>query len=172
MRLVNYLEKISSGAAAVSAFLLIPLIGSMVFEVFSRYVLSAPTSWAYEVSYMLMAAIFVLGIAYTLKKRQHVSVDMIDPLIGRRGRAIVDLIGYCLLLPCVTWIAWTLADRAIRSYQIGETSGQSTWNPYLWPHRTAIAIGFAIFALQLVAEVIKCIQVLAGRLRDERDAKS
>ena len=163
MRLVSYLEKASSGAAAVSVFLLVPLIGSMVFEVFSRYMMLRPTSWAYEISYMLMAAIFVLGIAYTLKERQHVSVDMLDDLIGRRGRAIIDLVGYCFLFPCVTWIAWALADNAMDSYQIGETSGQSTWNPYLWPHRTMIAIGFVIFAIQIVAEVIKCIQVLAGR---------
>lgn len=171
MRIIIVLEKISDIAAALAAFLLLPLIGSMVFEVFSRYVFSSPTSWAYEVGYMLMAAIFVLGIAYTLKQRQHVSVDIVSGLLGARGKAIVDLVGYCFLFPCVAWITWGLANNAIHSYLTGEVSGESSWNPKLWPYRVVIAIGLAVFAIQIFAECIKAVRGLIVGF-DEREARS
>ena len=34
-------------------------------------------------------------------------------------------------------------------------SGESGWNPVIWPVKTIIAISFSVFAIQLIAEVIK-----------------
>ncbi|KGF69367.1 C4-dicarboxylate ABC transporter substrate-binding protein [Hoeflea sp. BAL378] len=160
MKAVRVIERITDATAVIGVVMIVPLIGSMVYEVVSRYVFRAPTAWAYETSYMLMAAVFVFGIAYTLKVRQHVSVDIIDEFIGRKGRAVIDLLGYCLLLPCVAWISWKLCGNAVHAFQTGEVTGESSWNPVVWPHRSAIAAGFVIFTLQIVAEVIRALSYL------------
>lgn len=162
MTLLGILEKITDLAAAIAVVLIVPLIGAMVYEVVARYVFSAPTSWAYEVSYMLMATIFLLGVGYALKMRQHVSVDIIDGFISRRTRAVIDVFGFCLLLPCVAWITWQLGVNALRAFQSGEVTGQSSWNPVIWPYRTACAFGFAVFATQIVAEILKSLAVAFG----------
>ena len=77
MKLITIIEAITRFAGAIAALLTLPLVGALVTEVFSRYVLNSPTLWAFEVSYMVMGAIFMLGIANALRIGQHVSVDVI-----------------------------------------------------------------------------------------------
>lgn len=160
MRLVLFLERITGAAAAVGIWLILPLVGAMVFEVLSRYLFDAPTSWAYELSYMFLAAIFMMGIAYALKVRQHVNVDLIYDALGPRAKAVVNLLGYCLLLPCAAWLTYALANFALDAFRSGEQSGLSSWNPLIWPYRAVLAAGFAVFVLQILAEVIKAIRTL------------
>ena len=45
------------------AWLVLPLMLGTVYEVFSRYLFTAPTVWAYDTSRMLCGAMFVLGSA-------------------------------------------------------------------------------------------------------------
>jgi TRAP-type mannitol/chloroaromatic compound transport system permease small subunit len=168
MRIVHLLERVTSVAAALGACLILPLVAAMVFEVSSRYLFAAPTSWAYEVSYMFMAAIFMMGIAYALKVRQHVNVDLVYGALGPRARAIVDLIGYCLLLPCVAWLTYALYGFAHDAWRTGEQSGLSAWNPVIWPYRAILALGFAIFVLQVAAEVVKSLRALVTNAPEGR----
>jgi TRAP-type mannitol/chloroaromatic compound transport system permease small subunit len=159
MRLLNIVDQITSGAALLGICGLPPLIAIMVFEVFSRYVLNAPTIWAFELSWMLMGFIFIMGIAYAMKRRDHVSVDLIYGGLSARKRAIVDAVGYALLLPCIGWLAYRMAMFALAGFVSGEVSGTSAWTPVLWPFRTALAAGLTVFALQLIAELIRALQV-------------
>jgi len=160
MRFVHALERITAVAALIGAILILPLVVAMIFEVVSRLVLGSPTAWAYEMSYMMMAAIFMMGIAYALKRRDHVSVDLLYGVLAPRQKALINIAGYVLLLPCVAWLTYALFNFALQAYRTGELTGQSAWNPVVWPYRTVLVLGFAIFALQIVAEVIKSMRVL------------
>ncbi|MEX0759267.1 MAG: TRAP transporter small permease subunit [Tistlia sp.] len=168
MRIVLVLERITSLAAAVGVCLILPLVAAMVFEVSSRYLFAAPTSWAYEISYMFMAAALIMGIAYALKIRQHVNVDLVYGALGPRGRAVVDLLGYCLLLPCVAWLTYALFGFAADAFRSGEQSGISAWNPVIWPYRAVLTLGFAVFVLQVLAEVAKSLQALVANAPEGR----
>lgn len=141
------------------ALLLLPLTGAMIYEIGSRYLFDAPTFWAYELSYMMMGTIFLFGIACALKHRAHVSVDLFYSSFSPRFRAIVDLLGYALLLPCVAWIAWALYHYAAHAFTEHELSGQSSWNPPIWPYRVVYVTGFVTFLLQIVAEIIKACHI-------------
>lgn len=162
MRVLSLIERVTDVAAFAGMAVLLPLVGTMVYEVFSRYVFSAPTMWAFEVSYMMMGAIFMFGMAYALKQRQHVSVDLIYLNLGPRTRAAIDIVGYAFLLPMVAWLTSSLTGYAIEAYRTGEVSGQSAWNPQIWPFRTIMAIGFAVFTLQILVETVRAAAVLAG----------
>jgi TRAP-type mannitol/chloroaromatic compound transport system permease small subunit len=63
-----------------------------VFEVISRYFFRAPTIWAYDISYMLYSAIFMLGAAHTLRRGEHVRTDFLCRILSVRGQGIVDSI--------------------------------------------------------------------------------
>lgn len=168
MRLLGYLERATDAAAILGVLLIVPLVLAMVFEVLSRYLLNAPTIWAFEVSYMMMAGIFSFGFAYALKERQHVNVDFIYGMLGPRMRAVVDLVGYVLFLPCILWLSKALFDYALGAYRSGEVSGLSAWNPVVWPLRTALFLGFAVLSLQVIVEVAKCVRtILRGGDEDE-----
>ncbi|MEM6499057.1 MAG: C4-dicarboxylate ABC transporter substrate-binding protein, partial [Pseudomonadota bacterium] len=63
------------------------------------------------------------------------------------------------------WMTWRLFDVAINAFLIGETSGESAWNPVIWPVRAIVAVGFGLFALQILAEAIRSLRFALGRER-------
>jgi TRAP-type mannitol/chloroaromatic compound transport system permease small subunit len=78
MKLIQAIESLTRWAGWVGAILIFPLVGALVVEVFSRYVAGRPTLWAFEISYMVMGAIFMLGMANALRIGHHVSVDLVS----------------------------------------------------------------------------------------------
>jgi len=172
MQLLRKLERVSDAAAVIGAALIVPLVIAMVYEVVSRRLFDAPTVWAFELSYMMMSGIFSLGFAYALKTRQHVSVDFIYGALNARWQAVIDLAGYVLFLPCVVWLSIGLYNYALRAYISGETSGISSWNPVIWPLRLTLCIGFALLSLQVLVDVIRCINtIITGQPRDDAATK-
>ena len=139
------------------------LIVLMNYEVAARYLFSAPTLWSYEVSTMVMGASFVLAIGYAVVADSHVRVDMLAARLGGRGQALVDLAGYALLLPLLVWLSWALWGYFHGAWGSGETSGQSAWNPRVWPFRLPLFLGVLVWTLQVLAEVARAALALAGR---------
>ena len=157
VRMINRITRLIGYAAAATT---IALMAAMVTEVFLRYVLNKPTFWAYEIGYMLMGAGLMLGIAYATQMKSHVRVDFFYNVLSSRGRAVVDLFGFALLLPMVLWMTVGLWDYLAYAFVNNEVSGESAWNPVVWPFRTTFVLGFALFALQIVAEIMKSLHML------------
>ena len=60
---VRLIERLSWVCGAAAGLAVLALIGVMLIEVFARYVLGKPTLWAFDVSYMLNGAAFILACA-------------------------------------------------------------------------------------------------------------
>ncbi|MDH3240688.1 MAG: TRAP transporter small permease subunit [Alphaproteobacteria bacterium] len=162
--LVRLIERLSGGFGVLGAIIVAPLILATVYEVFSRYLFNAPTIWAYEIAYMAMGANFLLGAAVTLRDRGHIRIDLLYARWSPRTQALIDIVGYaCLFLPVAWWLSWGLWKYAFYAYLSGETSGDSAWNPIIWPFRLVFFAGFVLLALQATAELIKAVYILAGR---------
>ena len=158
--LIDAIERITRLFGMIAAWLIVPLSGSMLWEVISRYVFSRPTIWAYEVAYMQMGALFVLGIALTTQARAHVRVDLLYDTFSLRWKAIADLIGLLFLAPMIVWLCYGLWGYFEDSWTSGERSGESIWNPVVWPARLSFLAGFILFALQIAAEILKSLRQL------------
>lgn len=166
--LAAFLDKISGTAGALAAWLVIPLIAASCWEVFSRYVLGEPTFWAFEVGYMMMGTHFLIGLAYTLREREHVRVDFFYAHVSPKKRALIDAFTYIvLLLPLAGWMTMALWDKVTAAYESQERSGMSAFNPVIWPFRLVMCAAFALLFLQALAEVFKCIRVFSGRENSE-----
>ncbi|MYL23779.1 TRAP transporter small permease subunit [Halomonas alkaliantarctica] len=170
MKAINLIETITRRAGWIGAVLIFPLIGALVYEVFSRYVLDRPTMWAFEISYMVMGAIFMLGMANALRVGQHVSVDILSLRLSVRTNALIQLVGFALFLPILLWLVWELSKYALSAFQTNERSGRSAWNPVIWPIFTVWFIGFLLLALQVVAELLKSLAILLGKTVEEEEA--
>lgn len=166
-KLVRFLERITSGVGYLAALIATPLVVAICYEVLARYIFGAPTIWAYELGYMLTGAHFILGAALTLKLRGHVRIDLIYGQLSPRIQASIDLSFYVFLfLPFLVLVSDALIGYALSAYASGERSGQSAWNPPIWPFRLIIASGFVLLGLQVIAEILKAIMVLQGRPLD------
>jgi TRAP-type mannitol/chloroaromatic compound transport system permease small subunit len=144
---------------------LIPLLAILItYEVISRYAFNAPTSWAFEISYMLMGISLMLGLAWCTLARKHIRVDFLYDNLAPRGKASVDILGYVfLLIPILVWITWALFVYFFEAYKVNEVSGESAWNPIIWPFKFSFTFGFFLFTMQVIVETIKCALTLSGR---------
>lgn len=161
--MVRTIERISHLVGVIAAWLIAPLVFATVYEVIARYVFNAPTIWAYEIGYLMTGSGFLLGMAYALSRDAHIRIDVFSTNMSQRTKAIIDIVCYVgLLLPFLVWLTTVLWRRALEAIASGEKSGQSAWNPVLWPFRTVFLIAFALLILQVIAEVIKAVQRLRG----------
>ena len=160
-RFAHLVGKVTEATGGVAALLVIPLVLATCWEVFARYVLESPTIWAFELGYMLMGVHFLLGGALTLKRQSHVRIDLIYARLSPRRRAVIDLILYgVLVLPALVLLDLRLWEHAARAYVSGETSGQSAWNPPIWPLRAAILASFVLLTAQVLAEMARCLDAI------------
>ncbi|MGY4879084.1 TRAP transporter small permease subunit [Vreelandella aquamarina] len=171
MKLIRSIEALTRFAGWLGALLVLPLIGALITEVLSRYVAGRPTLWAFEVSYMVMGAMFMLGMANALRVGQHVSVDIVSLQLSERANAAIRAMGYVLFLPVLVWLVWELSKYALSAFETNERSGRSAWNPVVWPIFTVWFVGFALLALQVFAELLKSLCLLTGKHRPEEPAE-
>lgn len=168
VRLIKGLESISVFIGWIGAWVIAPLVLSMVYEVVARHVFNAPTFWAYEIGYMLAGTCYLFGMAYCMKQKGHVRVDFLYDQIGPKWRAIIDIGGYVfLLMPGLLWLNWGLFGYAVESFYSGEVSGESAWNPVIWPFRAVWVVAFTVLALQTIAEILKSYLVLTGQMEEQ-----
>ena len=160
---IQSVEFLSRLFGIIGGWIIVVLIVSMVYEVISRYFLDAPTKWAFEMAYMLMGTSFMFGIAWCLQMRRHIRVDFVYDHVSLKKQAIIDLFGFFFLVPMLLWLCAGLWDYFQQAYRVDEVSGESAWNPIIWPFKYSFVIGFVLLLMQTAAEIVKCIMRLCGR---------
>ncbi len=164
MAMVRLIDRVNGLSGVIVAWVVFPLILASCFEVFSRYALNAPTIWAFELGYMAMGTHALIGAAYTLREGGHIRIDVLYSHFPDKTKAVVDTAGYLLLfLPVVCWVSYGLWDYWVEAYVDNDHSGQSAWNPVIWPFRLVFFVGYFLLALQGVAELVRCVRVLTGK---------
>ena len=130
----------------------------------ARYLLGESSNAWLEIQWYLFGAIFLLAAGYTLKHNGHVRVDVFYGRLGPRGQAWIDLLGgLFFLLPMavlLAWLAWPVFMDAWTTHEMSPDAG----GLIRWPVKLLLPVGFALLALQGVAEVIKRLGVLTRHL--------
>ena len=138
--------------------LVIPLIVANVVEVFMRYVMNSPTSWALDVTTMSFGALFMLGAAYALLQGAHVRTDMLWEKFSDRKKGIIDSIAFLLFfLPSMAILFAISIDDFFYSLSINEKSTSGIWQPVIWPLRAIIPLAAALLFLQGISELLKSL---------------
>lgn len=142
-------------------WLILPLTFALGYEVFVRYVLYAPTTWAFDASYMLYGALFMMAAPWTLSIGGHVRGDMLYRLWPVRVQATIDLVLYILIFfPPMLAMLYIGGDYAYYSFSIGERSASSPDGPVIWPLKMVIPITAFLMLLQGAAQVIRCVRAI------------
>ena len=127
-----------------------------------RYAYAASSNAWLEVQWYMFAVIVMFGAAYTLKRNEHVRVDLLYMMLGRRGQLWIDILGTLIfLLPTCLILAWLSWPFFMQSYAIGEHSSNAG-GLIRWPIKAVLPLGFLLVALQGVSELIKRIAFLIG----------
>ena len=148
------------------------------YEVFVRYVLNAPTVWAFDMAVQMYGALFMMAGAYTLSRNGHVRGDVIHRLLPVRVQAGIDLTLYILfLLPGVFALIWYGYDFAADSWRYKEVSWSSPARVQIYFFKTLIPVAGALVLLQGIAEAMRCVMCLRSgewpaRLHDVEETET
>jgi len=171
MSVIRVIDTVSDWVGRIVAWLIIPLVGALTFEVFARYLFNAPTVWAYDVSYMLYGSLFMLGAGYALLRGGHIRTDMLYQNWSPRTQGAIDAVCYLFLFfPAMLFLLWMGGQEAWHAWTIGERSDASPWRPILYPFKAVIPVTAVLLLAQGVSEFLKSLYaVRAGHLYAKRE---
>jgi TRAP-type mannitol/chloroaromatic compound transport system permease small subunit len=132
---------------------------------FSRYAFSISSNAWLEIQWYMFGTLVLLGASYTLKKNEHVRVDIVYSNISTRRQIWIDIIGGLLfLLPATLILAYLSWPVFYNSWMQGEVS-TNAGGLIRWPIKIFLPIGFALLTLQGISELIKRVAILRGDMK-------
>ena len=155
---IELIDRFASYIGRATAWLIIPMTIAVTWEVVARHFFRAPTIWAFDVTYMLYGALFMLGAAYALHKGAHIRTDFLWEKWSVRTRGLIDAIAYVVFFfPSLIVLFFVSFHEASYAWQILETSEQTAWRPLLWPFKAVVPLTCALLLIQGVSETVKSL---------------
>jgi TRAP-type mannitol/chloroaromatic compound transport system permease small subunit len=127
-----------------------------------RYTFNYSSNAFLEIQWYLFAGIFLLGASWTLKRNEHIRIDVVVGRFSPRVHAWIDVLGSLFfLLPLCFVVLYDGVPFFIDSFKSGEVSSNAG-GLTVWPAKLLIPIGFSLLMLQCLSELIKRLAYLAG----------
>ena len=157
-RFLLLIDTLSMWVGKAFAWLILVLTLGVSYEVFVRYVLGAPTTWAFDFSYINYGALFLMAGAYTLSRNGHVRADVLYRFWKPRTQASMDLVLYIIFfLPAVLAFIYAGWNYAAMSIRFREVSIFSPAGVPVFPLKTLVPVTGVLLLLQGIAEIIRCV---------------
>lgn len=132
---------------------------------FSRYAFSISSNAWLEIQWYMFGALVMLGASYTLKRNEHVRVDMVYSNLSTRGQIWVDIFGtIAFLLPAtiiLCYLSWPIFHNSWIENEVSMNAGGLV----RWPIKIFLPLGFGLLSLQGISELIKRIAMLTGDMQ-------
>ena len=160
------------------AWLILVLTLGISYEVLVRYVFRAPTTWAFDFSYINYGALFLMAGAYTLSRNGHVRADVLYRFWQPRTQAMMDLVLYIIFfLPAVLAFMYSGYKFAEMSVRFREVSIFSPAGVPVFPLKALIPVTGVLLFIQGFAEIVRCVLciktgVWPARLHDVEETES
>lgn len=156
--LLHGIDQLSKSVGHAFAWCIVILTLGTSYEVFVRYVLNDPTSWAFDMSYILYGGLFLMSGAYALSRGAHVRGDVFYRLMPPRVQGSLELVLYVIFFyPGVIALMYSGWSYGVESMRIDEVSVNSPIGVPIWQLKMIIPAAGALLALQGVAEILRCI---------------
>ena len=157
-RYVMFADSVSAWFGKAFAWTILLMAFGVGYEVVVRYVFNAPTSWAFDLSYIMYGTLFMMVGAYTLSRDGHVRGDFLYRLWAPRTQAKVELVLYFLFFfPGILALVITGSKYAARSWRFVEVSVNSPVGIPVFQFKSIIVLAGVLLFIQGIAQVFRCI---------------
>jgi TRAP-type mannitol/chloroaromatic compound transport system permease small subunit len=124
-----------------------------------------------ELQWVLFSMVFLFCAPWTLQSNEHVRIDIVNSMLPRPVRSMIELVGHAFfLLPLTLIMIVTSAPFFLTSFRLNEQSFSAGGLPQ-WPAKSLIVIGFTLLALQGISQLIKRIAVIRGIIPDPHETQ-
>ena len=158
---IRTIDLLNKSIGHAFAWCIVILVLGVSYEVFVRYALNDPTSWAFDFSFILYGALFLMAGAYTLSRGGHVRADIFYRRWPIRTQAALELVLYLIFyFPGVLALVIAGWGYGMESMRIKEVSVNSPVGVPVWPLKLLIPAAGVLLTLQGVAELLRCVLCL------------
>ena len=177
VKFIHSIEGLSQWVGRAFGWCILILTLSVSYEVFVRYVLNAPTVWAFDMMVQMYGALFLMAGPYALAQDAHVRGDVLYRLFSVKWQARVDFILYILFffpgMMALFWYGWEIASD---SWRYKEVSWNSPARIQIYFFKTLIPVAGFLLMLQGLAEMMRCWMAMRSgewleRLDDVRETE-
>ena len=159
------IDKLNEKLAVIADWLVLLSCLISAGNAFSRYAFSISSNAWLEIQWYMFGALVLLGASYTLRRNEHVRVDIVYSNLSTRRQICVDIFGGILfLLPATIILAYLSWPVFYNSWVQGEIS-TNAGGLIRWPIKIFLPLGFALLSLQGISELIKRVAMLTGHMQ-------
>ena len=171
-RYINFADRLSAWFGKAFAWSIIVMAFGVGYEVVVRRIFNAPTSWAFDITYIMYGTMFMMAGAYTLSRDGHVRGDFVYRLWSQRTQGYIELVLYILFFfPGITALILAGWKYAARSIGYAEVSVYSPAGIPIFQFKIIIVAAGTLLFIQGIAQVMRCIQCIQtgewSRLTDD-----
>ena len=176
-KLIYSIESLSVWVGRAFGWCILILTFSVSYEVFVRYVLNAPTVWAFDMMVQMYGALLLMAGPYALAQDSHVRGDVLYRFFPVRMQATIDFVLYILFFfPGMLALFWFGAEIAADSWRYKEVSWNSPARIQIYFFKTLIPLAGGLLILQGIAECLRCWRAMRDgvwmeRVRDVRETE-
>ncbi|UPK39400.1 TRAP transporter small permease subunit [Bradyrhizobium sp. 186] len=150
--------------------ILVAVIISALNAIVRKTLDTSSNSWL-ELQWVLFSIVFLLCSSWTLLDNEHIRIDIVNNMLPKTARNVIDVIGHLFfLIPLTVVMIVTGIPFFLRSFQINEQSGNAGGLPQ-WPAKSLIMIGFTLLLVQGISELIKRIAIMRGMIPDPHESQ-
>jgi len=164
------LESILVAIGKLGAWLSLPLIALIMFDIISRKFFVLGSTKLQEMEWHLHAALFLLALGYAYLKNSHVRIEVIRESFSTKLKAILEVIGVLIfILPYTGLIVWFGIDFVSRSYGMNEVSAALTGLSHRWIMKSFVPMGMAFLWLAGISVLLRNLSYLIGHKNNNKE---
>ncbi|MDR4126398.1 TRAP transporter small permease subunit [Yanghanlia caeni] len=153
-RILRFVDRIADFCGGIGVLMIIFIATVLTYEAVARYFFHAPTQWTQDISITLQVWFTYLGMALVLKEGKMIRITAIlgvAPLWVRYVCEALALVIILLFSVMATAKGWDVVND---SFRLGRRQPTMLALPN-WIAELPVVIGFALLAVQSVAELIR-----------------
>ena len=164
------LESILVAIGKLGAWLSLPLIAIIMFDIISRKFFVLGSTKLQEMEWHLHAALFLLALGYAYLKNSHVRIEVIRESFSTKLKALLEVIGVLIfILPYTGLIVWFGIDFVSRSYGMNEVSAALTGLSHRWIMKSFVPMGMAFLWLAGISVLLRNLSYLIGHKNNNKE---
>ena len=167
----RFMDNVSEYIGKLVSWLILAAVLVATLNALVRYVFSIGSNAFLELQWYLFSAVFLLGCAWTLKRNEHIRIDVVVGRFSPKVHAWIDILGTLFfLLPLCIIVLYNGIPFALEAFRDGEVS-TNAGGLIVWPAKMLLPLGFILLALQGIAEMLKRAAFLGGLIGSEEFEK-
>ncbi|MEL7175642.1 MAG: TRAP transporter small permease [Pseudomonadota bacterium] len=153
---LRFVAALSTLAGWCSAAMIVAAVAITCQMIFIRFVLNGSTVWQTEAVVYLAIGATLIGLPYVQRLRGHVNVDLIPIALGRKARFTLAMFTLSMSIVMVAIMLWYSYEFWHLTWERNWRS-DTVWGVRLWIPYLALPVGFALFLLQLIADMVAIV---------------